>query len=246
MARRQKPRRLHRAARRRASGRICRRALRAAEMADRLQRVGRRRACPCQPRASCSWTAATRCRRASRPIPSVFQIESLITNPPPEWLKENVGKGLRLGFDPWLHTISEVKALRRRWRRRSAELVAVDSNPIDELWADRPDAPLQPVEIQPIDFAGELAKEKLARLGRRHRESRRHACGADRPFFARLGLQYSRPRRAAYAAGARLRHPRGGWQAHVFIDKRKLPITHRSLSHPALGPAIRHRRWSPI
>ena len=43
--------------------------------------------------------------------PNVFTIDSLITNPSPEWLKENVGKGLRLGFDPWLHTISEVKAL---------------------------------------------------------------------------------------------------------------------------------------
>ena len=46
--------------------------------------------------------------------PEVFAFESLIDNPPPKWLKANVGKGARLGFDPWLHTIGDVKALTSR------------------------------------------------------------------------------------------------------------------------------------
>ena len=37
--------------------------------------------------------------------PQVFTIESLVDNPPPKWIKANLGKGARLGFDPWLHTI---------------------------------------------------------------------------------------------------------------------------------------------
>src|SRR5690606_16266841 len=45
--------------------------------------------------------------------PEVFAIENLIGNPPPEWLMENVPAGTRIGLDPWLHTISEVAALRK-------------------------------------------------------------------------------------------------------------------------------------
>ncbi|TIM61206.1 MAG: aminopeptidase P family protein, partial [Mesorhizobium sp.] len=37
-------------------------------------------------------------------------------------------------------------------------------NPIDAIWEDQPEPPLAPVEIHPIGFAGELAKDKLARL----------------------------------------------------------------------------------
>jgi len=95
---------------------------------------------------------------------SVFTVESLVDNPPPAWLKDNLGKGARLGFDPWLHTIREVRDLRAAAEKSGAELVAVDRNPVDAIWSDRPEPPLAPVEIHPLAFAGELARDKLARL----------------------------------------------------------------------------------
>ncbi|MER8445980.1 aminopeptidase P family protein [Mesorhizobium sp. M1066] len=94
----------------------------------------------------------------------VFSIESLVDNPPAVWLKDNLGKGARLGFDPWLHTISEIKALQASADKSGAVLVPLDENPIDIIWKDQPDAPVAPVELHPIGFAGELAKDKLARL----------------------------------------------------------------------------------
>lgn len=96
--------------------------------------------------------------------PSVFAVESLVDNPPPAWLKDNVAKGTRLGFDPWLHTIAEVKALQAAAQKCGAVLVPVEANPVDAIWDDRPAPPLAPVEIHPAAFAGELAKDKLARL----------------------------------------------------------------------------------
>ncbi|MBX3570208.1 MAG: aminopeptidase P family protein [Rhizobiaceae bacterium] len=96
--------------------------------------------------------------------PAIFAIDSLISNPPPEWLKTNASSGMRIGVDPWLHTISEVKALRNAAAQASAEIVTVDANPIDTIWADQPDAPVSPVTIQPAALAGELAKDKLARI----------------------------------------------------------------------------------
>ena len=95
---------------------------------------------------------------------TVFTVESLIDNPPSSWLKDNIGKGVRIGFDPWLHTIAEVKALRASADKVGAELVPIAENPVDAIWDDQPALPLEPVEIHPIAFAGELARDKLARL----------------------------------------------------------------------------------
>ncbi|THF59587.1 aminopeptidase P family protein [Ollibium composti] len=95
---------------------------------------------------------------------TVFTVESLIDNPPSAWLKDNIGKGARIGFNPWLHTVGEVKALRVSAGKAGAELVPVTENPVDAIWDDQPAPPLEPVEIHPIAFAGELAKDKLARL----------------------------------------------------------------------------------
>jgi len=94
----------------------------------------------------------------------IFTVESLIDNPPSVWIKESLPKGARLGIDPWLHTMGEVKALTAAAEKVGAVLVPLARNPIDAIWEDQPDAPLAPVEIHPEAFAGELAKDKLKRL----------------------------------------------------------------------------------
>ncbi len=94
----------------------------------------------------------------------VFGIESLVDNPPPSWIRDNLARGTRLGFDPWLHTLSEAKALKAASDKAGATLVALDRNAVDAIRDDQPAPPLEPVEIHPLAFAGELAKDKLARL----------------------------------------------------------------------------------
>ena len=96
--------------------------------------------------------------------PAIFTVENLVETPPSTWIGRNLGNGARIGFDPWLHTIAEAEALRKSATKVGAELVALDRNPIDELWSDRPAPPLGKVEIQPLALAGELALDKLARL----------------------------------------------------------------------------------
>jgi len=95
---------------------------------------------------------------------AVFTPESLIDNPPSAWIGANAGKGWRIGFDPWLHTIADARALRAAAAKAGAEMVPLDVNPIDVLWTEQPAPPLEPVTIHPIAFAGELARDKLARL----------------------------------------------------------------------------------
>ncbi|MBK9081683.1 MAG: aminopeptidase P family protein [Rhizobiales bacterium] len=88
----------------------------------------------------------------------------LIENPPEGWLEANAPAGGRIGYDPWLMTADQVKRLARAVAAAGAELVAVDSNPVDAVWADRPLMPPAPVSLHPPRFAGESAARKIARV----------------------------------------------------------------------------------
>src|SRR5206468_5717800 len=48
--------------------------------------------------------------------------------------------------------------------KAGAELAAVDSNPVDTIWHERPAPPLGPVAIQGLQFSGEAEAEKLKRI----------------------------------------------------------------------------------
>lgn len=96
--------------------------------------------------------------------PALYEIRHLTDEPPEDWLAANLPKKARLGFDPWLHTPNQAARLRRGGLRAGAELVALEDNPIDFLWTDRPAPPASPVVPHAIGFAGEPAADKRARL----------------------------------------------------------------------------------
>ncbi|EHK55940.1 aminopeptidase P family protein [Allomesorhizobium alhagi] len=153
----------------------------------------------------------------------VFTIESLIEKPPPSWIENNLGKGARLGFDPWLHTVGDVKALKAAAEKTGATLVAVERNPIDQLWQDRPKPPLASVEIHPIAFAGELAKDKLARLAQAiGKQKATHAVLTDPSSIAwAFNIRGGDVPHTPLALGFAILAADGAHQ--LFMDKRKLP-----------------------
>ncbi len=91
-----------------------------------------------------------------------FQPLDVSERPPHEWLAANAGKGERIGFDPALMTPASVERYAKAARQAGAELVAVDDNPIDAIWADRPAAPCAPIRLHPTRLAGLAAPRKLA------------------------------------------------------------------------------------
>jgi len=83
-----------------------------------------------------------------------------------EWLVADAPAGARIGYDPWAHTrawVAETVAGLAE-AGRGAELVAVDTNPVDAVWTDRP-AP-SPAPVMPYDdeLAGEGPAAKRARV----------------------------------------------------------------------------------
>jgi Xaa-Pro aminopeptidase len=93
-----------------------------------------------------------------------WNVEPLADPPPESWLAKHLKAGDRLGFDPWLHTSAAAERLAAACARAGAELVAVDSNPLDAVWTERPPPPLGPVTVHGGQFSGEAEAEKLKRI----------------------------------------------------------------------------------
>src|SRR3954454_21758252 len=85
---------------------------------------------------------------------SSFEIVHLVETPPDQWLERNLTRDDRLGYDPWLHTVESAEKLARACSATGAALVAVEPNPIDALWTDRPPPPLAPITLHDVRFAG--------------------------------------------------------------------------------------------
>jgi Xaa-Pro aminopeptidase len=82
-----------------------------------------------------------------------------------DWLEEHAPQGARIGYDPWLHTRDWVKKAKKALASRGAELVAVDKNPIDEIWKDRPEASKAHLVVQPERYTGKSGAEKRTEIG---------------------------------------------------------------------------------
>ena len=82
----------------------------------------------------------------------------------PKWIGENLKPGQKLSYDPWLHTETGVKALKEACDDARAELVAVDGNPVDAVWGDRPPRPLARIVPHDLRYTGEPSSDKRARM----------------------------------------------------------------------------------
>jgi Xaa-Pro aminopeptidase len=93
---------------------------------------------------------------------SIFTFEDMVSTPPSQWIKDNGSQKLRVGLDPWTLPSASVKKLQDAIDHINGTLVMLDDNPIDTIWQDQPNQPLEPVSIQPFEIAGQLTKDKIA------------------------------------------------------------------------------------
>lgn len=83
-----------------------------------------------------------------------------------EWL----GKELQdvdspeVGLDGWVNSYSSTSGLIADLRKAGGITVRTNFDPLEEIWKDRPSIPLNSVEIQPMEFAGEVVSSKIKRI----------------------------------------------------------------------------------
>jgi Xaa-Pro aminopeptidase len=83
---------------------------------------------------------------------------------PARWLAERAKSGMRIGYDPWVHTPAQIERFEKALEGKDVALVALDRNPIDSCWSERPAPPQGAISLHPPRFAGESAKSKIARV----------------------------------------------------------------------------------
>ncbi len=94
----------------------------------------------------------------------IFTPVALADTTPEKWLEQNAKAGDRIGYDAWLLTPGQVRRFTEAAKAAGASLVAVEDNPLDHVWSDRPASPLAPVRLHPRRYAGEDAARKLQRI----------------------------------------------------------------------------------
>jgi Xaa-Pro aminopeptidase len=97
---------------------------------------------------------------------AIFTLAHLVENPPPAWIEANLPPGTRLGYSPWLHTVDGAERLAKAVAAANASLIAVEDNPLDAIWTDRPPSPSGAVALHDLRYAGEDVTAKLARVRR--------------------------------------------------------------------------------
>jgi Xaa-Pro aminopeptidase len=107
---------------------------------------------------------------------SAFEVSLLPRPRLGEWLSDALGRGSVVGFDPWLHTVSEIARLTAALCAKGITLKPLSKNPIDSLWGEeRPAPPSAPVRLQPLSLAGRSSADKIGGLQKCLRDDGQHA-----------------------------------------------------------------------
>lgn len=94
-----------------------------------------------------------------------------------EWL----GKELKdtqspeVGIDGMVNSASAAKALIAELRNEGGITLRTNIDPLAQIWKQRPPIPTNPVELYPLEYAGESTQEKITRIRKALRD--RHADG---------------------------------------------------------------------
>lgn len=93
-----------------------------------------------------------------------------------EWLAQELqGENAEVGLDGMVHSYHETMGLIADLRKSGGITVRTNLDPLGLIWTDRPAIPANPVEIQPMEFAGESVASKISRIRTALRQ--RHADG---------------------------------------------------------------------
>ncbi|MDR3449203.1 MAG: aminopeptidase P family protein [Alphaproteobacteria bacterium] len=90
----------------------------------------------------------------------LFTVFDSAKKTPLAWLEENMRPASEIGYDPWLHSAEGVERLKKAAEKAGARAVAVTTNPIDAIWADRPAPPAEPVVPHELAYAGKSSALK--------------------------------------------------------------------------------------
>jgi len=80
------------------------------------------------------------------------------------WLCSELDMNARIGFDPWLHSINEIKHLKKVGAKKNLNFMSLAQNPIDQMWIDQPKPNGKPAYMLDLSESGVPTFEKIGQL----------------------------------------------------------------------------------
>ncbi|MEZ8622670.1 aminopeptidase P family protein [Vibrio splendidus] len=93
----------------------------------------------------------------------LFEYRHLIEEPALDWIINSLPQGSKVAFDPRMHTAAWLKGAQAKLAEK-VELTTLSSNPIDELWSDRPEPVVSDVRLMATDAVGQSSESKRAEI----------------------------------------------------------------------------------
>ncbi len=89
-----------------------------------------------------------------------------------EWLGKELQdvQSPEVGLDGMVNSYNYVKDLSYSLRKFGGITLRTNLDPLEQIWENRPSLPANPVEIQPLEYAGETLASKVARIRKSLRE----------------------------------------------------------------------------
>ena len=83
-----------------------------------------------------------------------------------EWIAAELSDAdsTEIGVDGMCMTYADVSDLKSELKHNGGITVRTNLDILDRVWTDRPSVPLNPVHIQPMEYAGESCRDKLGRI----------------------------------------------------------------------------------
>ena len=89
-----------------------------------------------------------------------------------EWLGKELQdvQSPEVGLDGMVNSYNYVKDLSYSLRKLGGITLRTNLDPLEQIWENRPSLPANPVEIQPLEYAGETLASKVVRISKSLRE----------------------------------------------------------------------------
>ncbi|WP_374588348.1 aminopeptidase P family protein [Novosphingobium sp.] len=94
----------------------------------------------------------------------LYEYQSVPATSVAAWLAENAAPGARIGFDPWLHGKPWADATAKALADKQAQLVPVEGNPVDAIWADQPAPSPAPALVHDNAYTGKSSEAKRSEV----------------------------------------------------------------------------------
>ncbi|HME23722.1 MAG TPA: aminopeptidase P family protein [Acetobacteraceae bacterium] len=155
---------------------------------------------------------------AAQTDPELWLRRHITEEPPHTWLAANAPPDSRIGYDPLL--ISEEGLA--RYTDAGLLMVAVERNPIDAIWTDRPGRPITPAVTHPLEYAGRASDAKREQIAELLRKAKQDAAVISDPASIAwlLNIRGGDVPYTPFALGFALMHADGG--VELFMDPAKL------------------------